>query len=283
MRVNSSAELTSEEARGVQLDVLRALDRVCSEHGLTYFLAFGTLIGAMRHEGFIPWDDDIDVHMPREDYERLAELAAGGALPDHLALTSYRDRTSVYPFFKLVDTRTRVEESFIGVEQNLGLWVDIFPLEHVDAADRHLRATRRKALRFVWDRYVAASDPRFATSRRAALVKRLIYPVTRRLDLYSIARRSDDFARNANVEHAEKPCYVMLVDNDMDNNIHRPEDLFPTRRALFEGEMLPVPARAEEVLTNRYGDWRRVPPPEERQVAHLRSVVWVDGRAEGGR
>ncbi|WP_315502055.1 LicD family protein [Actinomyces radicidentis] len=267
--------LSDEESRQVQLGVLLELERFCREHELTYVLAFGTLIGAMRHEGFIPWDDDIDVYMPRADFERLYGLSRSGALPEHLRLTSYRDRSSIYPFFKLVDTRTHVEESYVGVEQDLGLWVDIFPLEHVDFADRRIRLTRLRALRHVWKRSIAASDPHLATSRRAVLVKRLIYPVTRRMNPYEIARRSDELARAAHVADAKDPRYVMLVDNDMDNNTLRPEDLLPVRRTLFEGAMLPIPARAEDVLTARYGDWRRVPSPEERPPAHVRTATWA--------
>ena len=66
--------LSLEEIKKVELDALCELDRVCKAHGLSYFLAYGTLLGALRHQGFIPWDDDVDVHMPREDYERFYGL-----------------------------------------------------------------------------------------------------------------------------------------------------------------------------------------------------------------
>ena len=80
------AALTMEEIREVELGCLRELDRVCRAHGLRYALAYGTLIGAMRHKGFIPWDDDIDVYMPRSDYEELYRLFRVGELGSRYSL-----------------------------------------------------------------------------------------------------------------------------------------------------------------------------------------------------
>ncbi|BDA63674.1 LicD family protein [Actinomyces capricornis] len=276
--------LSLEEIKKVELDCLRELDRLCAEHGLTYVLAYGTLIGALRHEGFIPWDDDIDVHMPRADYERLYRLYQDGALDPRFTIASYRDRSSIYPFFKLVDTRTRAEETFIDERNALGLWVDIFPLERVDLTDPRLQRIKKRASRLVWWRHLAATDPRYATSTAARLVKRLIHPFTRRIDPYDVARKADALARSAGAgagARQEDLRYVLLTDDSMDRNILAPDDLLPARRATFEGQSFAVPARAEEVLTSYYGDWRRVPPPEERPPSHLRSVTWVHPEHDG--
>ena len=140
-------QLEARQVKAVELDILTELDRVCREHQLSYALAYGTLIGAMRHSGFIPWDDDIDVYMPRDDYEKLYDLWKQGGLGEHYSLVSYRDRTSINSYCKLVDTRTRAVESFLDESAgNLGLWVDIFPLERVDITDPAVhRAARRGA------------------------------------------------------------------------------------------------------------------------------------------
>lgn len=274
--------LTDAEVKEVGLGVLAELDRVCREHGLTYFLAYGTLIGALRHEGFIPWDDDVDVLMPRADYEALYRLGREGALGERFALASYRDRTSIYPFFKMIDTRTHAEESFIHEKHRLGVWVDIFPLERVSMSDPRLKRAKRRAAHQLRLRGLAACDPRFATSSRARIVKRVIHPVTRRLDPYAIARRADENARAVCLPDSAPDTadtrYALLVDDSMERNTFTPDVLFPASRAAFEGRQFAVPARAAEVLADYYGDWRRIPPPEERPPAHLRSVTWV-GRA----
>ncbi|MBB6334271.1 MAG: LicD family protein [Schaalia hyovaginalis] len=273
------AELSEQEIKRVELGILTELDRVAREHGLDYVLAYGTLIGALRHRGFIPWDDDIDVLMPREDYERLYELAQSGVFSPRYKIATYRDESSIYGFFKLVDTRTRACESFIDEKHALGLWVDIFPLERVDITSPRLKRIKKKAYRLVSLRGYAASDPRFATSRIARVVKRLIHPITRRLDPFAIARSTDDLARSANLPVGSDDANtrrVLLVDDAMDRNIFTPDQLFPVRRCEFEGRRFPIPARAEELLENYYGDWRTIPAEQNRPPRHLRAVNWVD-------
>ena len=277
------AALTMEEIREVELGCLRELDRVCRAHGLRYALAYGTLIGAMRHKGFIPWDDDIDVYMPRSDYEELYRLFRVGELGSRYTLTSYRDHSSIYPFFKLVDTRTRAEESFLNERHASGLWVDIFPLDYVDIESPRLKRVAAQAYRLVYWRHVAATDPRFATSARARALKYAIYPLTRRIDQYRLARRADELARSVNLDPAARSPrarYVLLVDDRMERNILAPSDLFPVGEAFFEGERFPVPAKAADVLTAYYGTWEQIPPPDQLPPAHLRRGVWVGGDSE---
>lgn len=275
----SMTQLEARQVKAVELDILTELDRVCREHQLSYALAYGTLIGAMRHSGFIPWDDDIDVYMPRDDYEKLYDLWKQGGLGEHYSLVSYRDRTSINSYCKLVDTRTRAVESFLDESAgNLGLWVDIFPLERVDITDPAVHRAARTGHRLVWWKYIAASNPRYATSTLRRIIKYMLYPITRFADLYAISRRQDELARachRSSVENPDNERYVLLLDDIMSRNIIRPEELFPTRTASFEGREFAIPAQAEKLLEDYYGDWRAVPPEDQRPPAHMRSVEWV--------
>lgn len=94
--------LAADQIKQIEYEILIEFDRICKDNGLTYCLAYGTALGAERHNGFIPWDDDIDVHMPRKDYERLFDLFSEG-LKSSCDLVSYRDDSSIYQFAKLVD------------------------------------------------------------------------------------------------------------------------------------------------------------------------------------
>ena len=269
--------LSLEEIKKVELDALCELDRVCKAHGLSYFLAYGTLLGPRRQEGFSPWECDFGGHMVREDYERFYGLCRDGALRDPYRITSYRDGSSIYGFLKLVDTRTVAKETFIDEKNAQGLWVDVFPLERVDITDPGLPRVRRRAARLLWWRSIAATDPRYARSTAARLVKRVIHPFTRRLDQYGIAREADLLAQSANATGRVEPenlRYLVLVDDCAE---FMPEDFSDARRAPFEGCAFDVPVGAERVLEGYYGDWRRVPPAEERPPAHLREVTWVGG------
>lgn len=98
-------ELTSSEIKKAELDILIAFDEFCREHKLRYFLSSGTLLGAIRHKGFIPWDDDIDVSMPRPDYEKFYELTKFNPIQKKFITSVYRKclNKTYFPFMKIVD------------------------------------------------------------------------------------------------------------------------------------------------------------------------------------
>ena len=104
-------KLTLDEIKKTELEILLSFDKVCRENGLKYSMCAGTLLGAVRHKGFIPWDDDIDVCMPRPDYEKLIRLNRGGKLfPRHLELCCFEEGTLDSPYMKIMDRRTRIRE-----------------------------------------------------------------------------------------------------------------------------------------------------------------------------
>jgi len=129
----------NDEMKAIELDIMRELYRVCHEEGLKCIMAYGTLLGAIRHHGFIPWDDDIDLIMPREDYERLPEAFAKLSSKPYYKIIWYRDRSSIYPFIKVVDTRTEVIEHYVDERWcRTGVWVDVFPADGMAQAQVRL-------------------------------------------------------------------------------------------------------------------------------------------------
>ena len=122
------AQITSLELRRIQLDLLIAFDKFCAANELHYSLDYGTLLGAVRHQGFIPWDDDIDISMPRPDYDRFLSLTKNG-------LGIYEVRSGeytpgyFYPIAKMIDPRTILVEHTIGDAHIMGVYLDIFPLD----------------------------------------------------------------------------------------------------------------------------------------------------------
>ena len=137
-------ELSLEEIHEALLGILVAFDEICRKHGLRYSLAYGTLLGAVRHKGFIPWDDDIDVIMPRPDYEKLHEIIFfGEGMPgDDFSCSDDRGREAEYPFMKLMDTRFRVK-STTHMEVPY-LWIDIFPADGIPAEEKARKKLSRK-------------------------------------------------------------------------------------------------------------------------------------------
>ena len=136
-------ELSHREIQLTELEILLEFDKLCRQNGLRYSLAGGTLLGAVRHKGFIPWDDDIDVCMPRPDYERLKELVKKNALSERYYVTTDSEKNAVYPFLKLQDRTVEIAEERFNEVQNL--WVDIFPVDGLPSDERKLKKIYKKS------------------------------------------------------------------------------------------------------------------------------------------
>ncbi len=122
-----------QEVQQIEWNILKAFHDYCEEHHLRYVLGYGTLLGAVRHEGFIPWDNDIDVFMPRSDYCRFLETVKDHPVADHLYVQHYSlDKKYHYMCARICDARTKVHVPYIREQPSiLGLWIDIFPLDGV--------------------------------------------------------------------------------------------------------------------------------------------------------
>ena len=120
----------TQKIQSIELGILREVSEICSENKIDFYLIEGSLLGAVRHGGFIPWDDDIDIGMPREDYERFLSIISD-KLPSHLSLKSYKFDSDFHSYYaRIVDNRTKVIPEYLKFSgRYTGVWIDIFPLD----------------------------------------------------------------------------------------------------------------------------------------------------------
>lgn len=260
--------IDNKETRRLQLcllGTLKAIDQVCREHGLTYYLLAGTALGAIRHQGFIPWDDDADVGLPRPDYDRLV-AHANEWLPEGYELASGdKDARYPYPFARIHDASTTylLRRSFDFVS---GLPVDVYPIDGMTS-----RPLKRKwhYLRFGLTKkllYFCLTDPyKHGRGLRCLLTKAVRACTTaealhRRLD--RIQREYDYNASPLVADHDYKPGKGILPK----------EMLGQPARVKFEDTELPVANQTDRYLRHLYGNYMELPkelPPQNFRLLDL--------------
>jgi len=258
------------------------IEKVCDRHGLKMMLAFGSVLGAVRHQGFIPWDDDIDLFMPRADYDRLINLYSDELPSEYKIFAPNSKNGPIYRFAKVVDTSTRLlfSSNDDGSEKN-GIFVDIFPLENAPQGLPKIKWQQFKACFLM---YVATSVSDYENDSKdkkklmcSSPVGMFNYYFRYGLGFLFSWRDStfwyDVFDRA--VSRYPESCGYDVPSNGPSNHNYRPlaQDLFlPVKRVKFDDIEAYIPNKAEEYLTYEFGDWHRVPPENERWMHFISKV-----------
>lgn len=262
-------EIKLEERKKLQLDILLKIDKLCREHGFRYYLSSGTLLGAVRHKGYIPWDDDIDITMPRPDYEAFYRYFTEHNSDSGMQLISYRDRTSIYPFFKMVNPNTIVIEHYVDPRYRTGVWVDIFPLDGIKKGNNEaFRLNEKTQARY----NIVTANPNYATSPFRKLVKRILIPLYRNKNVFDIARAFDN-------QLAATPLCpendVALVAWGYGEAERMPYSILETTELEFEGSKFLAPRDWDQYLSSIFGQYMELPPIDQRQP-HFCTAYWKD-------
>lgn len=242
------------------LDILIEVDKICKEHNIPYWIDYGTLLGAIRHGGFIPWDDDLDISVLKKDYFRLAEILER-ELPKDLAFQDWRnERKLTMKGGKVRDLRSYYDDGLTkrGEMKLQGIFIDIFPVEQIPSFKIkqkvdffYGRAFRR--LRGLND------------SKREYIIALLMWPFANVLVLFS-------------------RFLALFMGKDLLANIHgglnlpvshREKDIFPLKEVTFEGMTFSGPNDPDTFLRGIYGNYMWVPPKQKR-MTHASLIEFLD-------
>ncbi len=257
--------IPSSGLKRLQLSILDAVDDFCTQNRIRYFLAHGTLLGAVRHDGYIPWDDDIDIWMPRPDYERFMESFRANDKPWLRAIDFRHDKTYRLPFGKVHDVRTVMDEELY--ENEYGVYVDVFPLDGFSGSHQVSKGRfLRKLLNVKRSRWSHARSIGKNSVMVAARMFLFWLPAT------SILRMIDLNAREKGYDGAEKVIVATIV--DIGKAVFPATAFSSSVRHIFEGRLFPVPADYDSILRALFGDYMTPPPPEGRTSHHHSSAFW---------
>ena len=264
---------TLKRVQGVILEILKDYKKICAKYDLPYFAFGGTAIGAIRHHGFIPWDDDIDVCMLRSDYERFLEVAPQELGDKYDLLTIGNTDGYVLPFAKLSMRGTLfLEATDTNRTYESGIFLDIFPFD-VLAADPALRAKQIKKAWF-WARMCAMNkygDVKLPDSLQgfkrsaASAVAKIVHGGMKlfHISKQSLYRRYLKATRM--VEAAEDAYYTDFSGMEPDKIYFEKKDLFPLQEMPFEDTTISMPRDPHPHLTLQFGDYMQLPPEEDRK------------------
>lgn len=238
-----------KKAQEKMYEILVAFDNICQKHNLTYWLDHGTLLGAVRHQGFIPWDDDLDVTMPREDYEKFLTIAQDELSDEYFLQTQQTDKYYQNFFAKIRDRKSTFVDAWEGkrdIRYHQGIYIDIFPLNTI--SNTPLSIARYKIFVFisklVHNRYI----------KSIVLAKPLVKL------LNSFHKKEGEFV----VSGGENMHYVIHIEK---------EKIFPLTEVVFEGGWFPAPKETNAYLKSIFGDTYMQLPPKEKQKVHSVKIL----------
>ena len=259
-----------EQVKSIELEILQAVHDFCDEYGMRYVLAYGTLIGAIRHNGFIPWDDDIDIWMPRNDYDRFEKEFPEWGKKRHLYIAGPNSTEYYLPrhMLKVCDDRTVLIEDKYKDYKTTGVFIDIFPLDNVP---------ENKLKRSLWSKYVRTYKYRSLAKnintqsevfKRFSLPKRIFTVFASHGDIKKVVSR---FIKLSGAYKDIKTHYATVFYVQIPLS-YEWNDIFPAHLHTFEKYSFYIPKEYDKILKMIYGDYMKLPPEELRIPMHTANV-----------
>ena len=262
-----------EELKKIQLDILLSLHQFCSDNIINYSLAAGTLIGAVRHKGFIPWDDDIDVYLLREDYNKLVRSFPDVYNEKYVFVSMERDHAWHRAYGKLYDNRTIDVERSHNEYAKLGVGIDVFPIDDVpDNFEEWIRYEKKR--RIYRDMMTIKS---LYWSKERSLSKNIITILGRLIlspfSFAFFAKRISDYSQihnNKGYNHVYENCLGVYNSK----NPWLKSDIAEVIEAPFEEQTVFIMKGFDDYLITVYGDYMQLPPVEKRISHHSFIAYW---------
>ncbi len=274
-------KLDVNEAKRLLLKMAEYLNNLCDENGLTLYMSGGTLIGAVRHKGFIPWDDDIDLYLSRPDYDKFLDIFRGSGNSGRYKLYSHELQNEyLYPFAKLIDTSTVLVEKGGYSGTQIGLFIDIFPIDGLGNSEKEAIKHMRKMNKYVTLNLSLLVEP---WRKEVSFIKNLGIAVLNKIaKVYGADRLHKKlYALARSVSYDESALVGEVIDEVQKKRIMNKQEVFGGSVIMdFEDIKLRAPIGYDRFLTQFYGDYMKLPPEEKRVLAHGYDLYEISGEED---
>lgn len=271
-------DISIRDAQKVQLEILLEFDRICKKHDIKYQLYAGTLIGAVRHNGFIPWDDDIDVCMLREEYEKFLEVGSV-ELDGKYFLQNYNTDENFYLQFSKIrkNDTLYIQDLNEDIDIHHGIFIDIFPYDNVkpNTLSGKFQKNLLNILNIINSSRMKKGNHR-ARNRTIKIIKMFFHYFLKLFPKKQIDRLITQIACMFNTEDVEFVGELSLsTQKDLfDRFTLKKEVFYDSIEWEFEGHKFPIPRDFDYVLTKNYGDYMTPPPLEKQKPLH--GIIEID-------
>lgn len=253
-----------------ELEILKECLIIIEKYELKYYLVCGSALGAVKYNGFIPWDDDIDIALPRKDYLSFLNYAAS-ELPKWAFVQNYRTD----PNFPLIGTKIRdsrttyIEKPYSGIFMNHGVFIDVFPLDGIPTNEKEIAVFEKRKKKYHRYTVVNVKYPHFRKGNWKGIRTNIIWIMNRIFGMYA---RTDKALQKLTSLFEQYPCEESSIWINYGNSQSKIEEAPYAQYGkgtwvTFEGLKVRIPEKYDEYLTQKYGDWR-AELPKEQQVGH---------------
>lgn len=259
--------LSEEEIKEVELGVMDYIHNLCEKEHINYSLAYGTLLGAVRHKGYIPWDDDIDISLKRDEYDKLYQAVLRDNDPIYKVASWENDARYPYPFYRVYDARTVYENNYIENDIDLGICVDVFPFDYYADVNKEmvkLDTYRRLSVYTLYGIHSKNAGLKNVVRYLLVLVFRLTRVKTWNKKMNILSMQTND---NDSIDY--------LMENKRTSTKFEKTLLDKVMDSTFEDRIYKIPEASHQILSAIYGDDFMEIPPVEKRVKHDDFIAYI--------
>lgn len=271
---------TLKKVQNTEIKILDEIDRICKKNNIEYFLAGGTLLGAIRHNGFIPWDDDIDIAMDQKNYNKFLQIAEN-ELQDNFVLDCYKtNKFYNFPFSKVRLKNTLFLENKAKGSDNLrknknnGFWVDIFCYQNIDEPFSKKHKFQKKFSTYLFTLINIKVGTNYYQNSK---LKKKIYSCILKIIPVKLLTNIFNFTVNLNKNNNSKYMSNICGNLSLEKETLERDKIFPLGTVGFNNKEYPAPQNCDYYLKHIYGNYMQLPPVEKRVTHKPYKIVFEDG------